>query len=283
METEPRSIRILRALADVSPQSLSTTDLFVRLGEHIPLEVAQSRYGNFLREWEKTGEVQKTGRIPGGWQSPPSTLWRITSAGVKWLRQHETALELAAKAAARVAEHDAETMRLQEAKDQIIVDARRKYGKYGGKRTSAAVRRAVVPALRQAGCTLDEIGPIFGVSREQIRLDLLPAPEPSPRRAPRPPRLTSRAAAVAAERERIRQLAIDTHAMYTNHEGVTCFFADLLLSDTDGRRYVRTQPTNWTPPAAPDSPTDATASPQPSPSSARRTPSPGPPSPTSPR
>ena len=42
------------------------------------------------------------------------------------------------------------------------------------------------------------------------------------------------AAAVAAERERIRQLAIRNHAVCTGDDGTSCFFADLITEPSGG-------------------------------------------------
>jgi len=239
---EPRPIRILRALADASLQTLSTPALVGRLAEGIqPNQRALSWYGRILRSHEERGLVQRAGTAAAAYNNVPSILWRITPAGRAWLRDCDMAAAQAAQWAAEQAERDAQTARIAALREEAADEATAKYGPG----TPASVRRAAVPALREVGLTLERIGVIFGVSRKQIRLDLLPRKPCRRVMPPKPPKLTRHSATVldvlvqalaaAAERERIRQLAIDTAAAERERIRQLAIDTAAVCTTSDGR------------------------------------------------
>jgi len=180
--------RILRALAE-APAGLSTPQLVEKLGERSApnQQVMLSWYGEILRKREQRGEVARAGTVPGRWQQGPAVRWAITDAGRARLAEMEAGPGRARIAAERKAAQAAERARLLAHRERLLADADRDYG--AG--VTAAERRRIVPALRAAGCTLADIGSVFGVTGEQIRHDLVNGPDYEPRppgRRPGPPR-----------------------------------------------------------------------------------------------
>lgn len=175
--------RILRALAE-APAGLSTPQLVDLLGEEgsTPHQRLLTWYGSILRKREKLGEVTRAGLVPGHWQRGPAVRWAITDAGRTRLEELETAPARARVTAERKAELTAERARAMAVRERLLDEADREHG--AG--TSPAERRRLVPALRAAGCSLDDIGAVFAVSGEQIRHDLINGPDYKPRPRPRP-------------------------------------------------------------------------------------------------
>lgn len=128
--------------------------------------------------------------VSGGLKKPqPSHAWWITEAGTGYLRQLD---EAADAVLARAAEQEARA-----AKQASALRAIQEMALQCGPHVSRAQRRVLAAKLRDAGCTLGQIGTLFGKSREMIRLDLLPPGTPRAPRTPGQPRL-SRAALIRA-------------------------------------------------------------------------------------
>jgi hypothetical protein len=177
--TEARPIRIMRALAG-APDGLSTPAIVAELAEGIPSnQRALSWYGQILRSRAKQGHVENAGKISGrGWQRPPVIIWRITGEGRKLLARIDD--EPARKARAEQAAIEQEEA--SRAQTSALAEAARLYSRH----TPRSVRRPAAARLRELGCSLEEIGQVFGVSREMIRQDCLPF-EPRPERPARVP------------------------------------------------------------------------------------------------
>ena len=115
--------------------------------------------------------------VSDGMKKPqPSHAWWLTDAGAEHLRQ------LDAQSSAEAARRSARAGK-QAARAQALAEL----GPLCSPAATAAERRMLAPKLRAAGCTLEKIGSLFGVTREAIRKDLLPeasAASPGGRDAP---------------------------------------------------------------------------------------------------
>ena len=174
---ETRPARLLRALAQ-NPEPLSTPALASLLAEPGRRRRLLSSYDQALRRHEQAGHVERAGRVPKG-RGRPAIIWRITPAGRGWLDDHDRAPALAAAAAAKARRAAAD-------RDQALDEARATFDL----QTPRISRKRAAHQLRDLGCTLDQIGAVFHVSKERIRQDLLwdPAVRQAARKPPRTPK-----------------------------------------------------------------------------------------------
>ena len=109
----------------------------------------------------------------------PAIIWRITTAGRGWLDDHDTARALAAAAAAQAQRQTEQAQRTATERNHALDQARATFSR----ETPRISRKRAAQQLRDLGCTLDQIGAVFHVSKERIRQDLLwdPAARTSPR------------------------------------------------------------------------------------------------------
>ena len=170
---ETRPARLLRALAQ-NPEPLSAPALASLLAEPGRRCRLLSSYDRALRRHEQAGHVERAGRERNG-RGRPATTWRITSAGRGWLDDHDTAPARAAAAAAAVRRAAAE-------RDRALDEARATFTR----QTPRISRKRAAHQLRELGCTLDQIGAVFHVTKERIRQDLLW--DPAAGRPPRKPK-----------------------------------------------------------------------------------------------
>ena len=170
---DTRPARLLRALAQ-NPEPLSTPALASLLAEPGRRRGLLSAYDKALRRHEKAGHLEQAGRERKG-RGRPAIIWRITPAGRGWLDDHDNAPALAAAAAADARRAAAE-------RDHALDDARATFDL----QTPRISRKRAAHRLRELGCTLDQIGAVFHVSKERIRQDLLW--DPAARRPPRTPK-----------------------------------------------------------------------------------------------
>ena len=171
---ETRPARLLRALAQ-HPEPLSAPALASLLAEPGRRRGLLSAYDHTLRRHEQAGHVEQAGRERKG-RGRPAIVWRITTAGRGWLDHHNHAPALAAAAAA-------EARRAAAERDQALDEARATFDL----QTPRISRKRAAHQLRDLGCTLDQIGAVFHVSKERIRQDLLWDPAAGrPRRKPKP-------------------------------------------------------------------------------------------------
>jgi hypothetical protein len=173
---------ILRALAAAPGGVLTTTGLLaVGRKPHTdwadPMITRQrmlAHLGNNLRAMVKAGLVEKAGVTTDvGWQNCPVIRWRITLAGrdlIAWWadparlteENHQT------RVVARRAERQYAL-----AERRILLD---KAAALHGHRPPRIERQQAALGLREAGCTLRQIGDALGVTAECIRLDVISPP-----------------------------------------------------------------------------------------------------------
>ena len=174
---ETRPARLLRELAQ-SPEPLSALALASLLAEPGRRRRLLASYDRALHRHEKAGHVERAGHTTKG-HGRPAIIWRITPAGHDWLNEHDQAPALAAAAAAQA-------QRTATERDRALDQARATFNR----QTPRISRKRVAHQLRELGCTLDQIGAIFHVSKERIRQDLLwdPPARPAVRTPPRTPK-----------------------------------------------------------------------------------------------
>jgi hypothetical protein len=205
---ETQAVRLLRALAD-NPEPLTAAVLAGLLAEPGRRRKLLPSCRRILHRHEQAGLVERAGRGPRR-RGRPATVWRITLAGRGWLVQHDQAPALAVAAAARARRSAAE-------RAEALAEARTTFDR----ETPRLGRKRAAQRLRDLGCTLEEIGAVFHVSKERIRQDLLwdPAAQsgpPQPRRRPKPrQRLTPRQAQVLLELHHGRQAKSYPHYTHT--------------------------------------------------------------------
>ena len=170
---ETRPARLLRALAQ-NPEPLSAPALATLLAEPGGRRRLLSAYDRALRGRKHNGHVERAGRERKG-HGRPAIIWRITTAGRGWLEDHDNAPDLAAAAATQARRAAAE-------RDQALDEARATFDL----QTPRISRKRAAHKLRELGCTLDQIGAVFHVSKERIRQDLLW--DPTARKPPRKPK-----------------------------------------------------------------------------------------------
>lgn len=160
--SEPRPLLVLRALAAKGP--LSTPDIRDALELWTdPPQRALSWLGTILRVQRQDGLVVRVGQTVGHWQQSPAVIWEITDQGLGELRRIDSIREWQQQEALRLAAA-AEERRL----------ALTAAAKIARRDMSRLHRREIALRLRNAGCTLEEIGALFGVTREMIRQDTAP-------------------------------------------------------------------------------------------------------------
>ena len=180
-----RSVRLLKALAQ-NPEPLSTPTLASLLAEPGQRQRLLASYDRALRQHQQAGHVEQAGHATNG-PGRPAIIWRITTAGRDWLEDHDKAPALVAAAAAAAAQRKTEqARRTATERDHALEEARATFNR----QTPRISRKRAAHQLRDLGCTLDQIGAIFHVSKERIRQDLLwdPAVRPAARTPPRTPK-----------------------------------------------------------------------------------------------
>jgi DNA-binding PadR family transcriptional regulator len=198
---ETRPARLLRALAQ-NPEPLSTPALVGLLAEPGRRRRLLASYDRALRRHEHAGHVQQAGHATNG-RGRPAIIWRITTAGRGWLDEHDQAPARAAAAAAEAQRETEQVQRTATERDHALDEARATFSR----QTPRAIRKRAAQQLRDLGCTLDQIGAVFHVSKERIRQDLLwdPAAPPTARKSPRKPKPPKRLT------PRQTQLLLDLH------------------------------------------------------------------------
>ena len=169
---ETRTTRLLTAPAQ-DPEPLSGP----RPGQRRRLLAS---YDRTLRRHEQAGHVEQAGHATNG-PGRPAIIWRITSAGRRWLDEDDKAPNLAAAAATEARRKTEQAQRTATERNHALDEARATFTL----QTPRTSRKRVAHQLRDLGCTLDQIGAVFHVSRERIRQDLLW--DPAARPAAQPP------------------------------------------------------------------------------------------------
>ena len=161
-ETWP--VRLLKALAQ-NPEPLSSPALASLLAEPGQGRRLLISCASALRRLERAGHAERAGRAAER-RGRPAIIWRITTTGRRWLDEHDTARALAAAQAQREAE---QAQRTATERDHALDEARAAFNR----QTPRTTRKQAAHQLRDLGCTLDQIGAVFHVSKERIRQDLL--------------------------------------------------------------------------------------------------------------
>jgi len=187
---ETRPAQLLRALAQ-NPEPLSAPALASLLAEPGRRRRLLASYDRALQRHEQAGHVERVGRVPKR-RGRPAILWRITPAGRGWLDEYDHAPARAAAAAAQAQRQTEQAQRMATERDHALDEARATFNR----QTPRISRKRAAHQLRELGCTLNQIGAVFHVSKERIRQDLLwdPAVLPATRKPPESP---SRASASA--------------------------------------------------------------------------------------
>ena len=171
---DTRPVRLLRALAQ-HPEPLSAPALARLLAEPGPRHTLLTSYDGTLRRHEQAGHIEQAGHTTTG-RGRPATTWRITTAGRRWLEEHDNAPALAAAQAQRKTD---QAQHAATERDQALEAARATFNR----QTPRISRKHAAHQLRDLGATLDQIAAIFHVSKERIRQDLLWDPTvPRPRK-----------------------------------------------------------------------------------------------------
>jgi DNA-binding PadR family transcriptional regulator len=142
-------------------------------------------YDRALHRHEQAGHVERAGRAPKG-RGRPAIIWCITTAGRRWLDDHDKAPALAAAAAAAAQRKTEQAQRMATERDHALDEARATFDL----QTPRISRKRAAHQLRDLGCTLDQIGAVFHVTKERIRQDLLW--DPAARKPPRKPKPRTR-------------------------------------------------------------------------------------------
>ena len=194
---ETRPARLLRALAQ-NPEPLSAPVLASLLAEPGRRRRLLATYDRILHRHEQAGHVERAGRVPKR-RGRPAIIWRITPAGHDWLEEHDQAPALAAATAAQAQRKAEQAQHAATERDRALGQARTTFNR----QTPRISRKRAAHQLRDLGCTLDQIGAVFHVSKERIRQDLLwdPAASKSPR-MPKPRKVLT---------PRQTQLLLDLH------------------------------------------------------------------------
>ena len=176
---ETRPARLLKALAQ-NPEPLSAPALASLLAEPGPRPRLLISCASALRRLEQAGHAERAGRAAKR-RGRPAIIWRITTAGRRWLDEQDTARALAAAAAAQAQRQAEQAQRTAAERDRALDEARAAFNR----QTPRSIRKQAAHQLRDLGCTLDQIGAVFQVSKERIRQDLLwnPAARPAARKA----------------------------------------------------------------------------------------------------
>jgi hypothetical protein len=184
--TDTRPVLVLRALAAKGP--LSTPQIMDALELRTdPPQRALSWLGTILRKQERDGQVREAGRTAGAWQQSPAVIWKITEGGLAELRLIDSLPERRRRAAEEAAELAAQLAVASDSRHAALAQV----AQADLTATPRFERRAIALRLRSLGCTLQEIGDLFGVTREMIRQDtdpdLVPGSAAVRQSAPRPP------------------------------------------------------------------------------------------------
>ena len=226
---ETRSAWLLRALAQ-SPEPLSTPALASLLAEPGRRRRLLASYDHTLRQHEQAGHVERAGRERKG-RGRPAIIWRITSAGRRWLHDHDKAPALAAAAAAEAQRKTEQAQRRPPNGTEALDEARAIFTR----QTPRISRKRAAHQLRELGCTLDQIGAVFHVSKERIRQDLLW--DPPVRSAARK---TSRR--TQAAQARLKRISVRYAVRYPEYRYCRCQYLRVVKSSRSTRPGISSPP-----------------------------------------
>lgn len=172
LEKQLTTTAALRLLVQAGEAGLTATEIAVQFTLPVRYWARSNRVSQIMRNLETRGYVRPGKREPTtrygmrdlpGYAGAPVRRWYATEAGAERIAMLD-------RIAARRAEHErliADTARQRAAALASI-------GRELAARTAAGTvtkhwRRAVIAELRQVPCSLQEIGTLFGISRERVR------------------------------------------------------------------------------------------------------------------
>lgn len=169
---EPRWRLVARAIIEAG-RPLSSLEIADALGilPHLPRQRRQARVNAIFLEDQtchREPSLRLAGYGHGSYNNVRYNLWDVTDAGrtvmeEPWVGKPKVAIRKEAIAARRAA-------RLARLEALPALAAERGWGPHTGPRE----REVAARELRPMGLSLQDIASVFGVTREQIRLDLLP-------------------------------------------------------------------------------------------------------------
>ena len=148
------TVRAAPAGPGAEPGPLSTPTLASLLAEPGQRQRLLASYDRALRQHEHAGHVEQAGHATNG-PGRPAIIWRITTAGRDWLDDHDNAPALAQR-------KTEQARRTASERDHALEQARATFNR----QTPRISRKRAAHQLRDLGCTLDQIGAIFHVSKE---------------------------------------------------------------------------------------------------------------------
>lgn len=161
-----RPRRALLILADAGEAGLTTPEIVAAAGE-TGRKGALTWYGGILRDAERAGWVIRLGRSAGGYRRGPAVIWAVTEAGRERLAQYDRARSVPTTRQAAAWQRTRKAAGKQE-REMVLAAARM----LDLSQLTSEQSLVLVRELRAQGCLLQEIGRLFGRSREYIRLAL---------------------------------------------------------------------------------------------------------------
>jgi hypothetical protein len=159
-----RGLEILRRLRDACPDGMSTPQIAEALtpGGIEDRQRVLTVYGGALRALQADDCVRRAGVARNGRHH--AVVWAITTEGLERLDEH---MQAALAWDKKQFEHACRAERAAAAREALNA-AKRAYGPG----CPVAERNEVADRLLGMGCTLDEIGRVFGIGREGVRAGL---------------------------------------------------------------------------------------------------------------
>ena len=176
---ETRPARLLRELAQ-SPEPLSALALASLLAEPGRRRRLLASYDRALHRHEQAGHVERAGHTTKDAAGPPSSGASPPQAATG--STNTTKHQPSPQPPPRKHKQNRKAQRTATERDRALDQARATFTR----QTPRISRKRAAHQLRELGCTLDQIGAVFHVSKERIRQDLLW--DPAARKPPRKPK-----------------------------------------------------------------------------------------------
>jgi hypothetical protein len=157
----PSALKVLELLAEADQAGLTGPDIARTFDEPAVLQSRLAHVNDVLRNFEASGKVRRRGVEPSlRYHHSPTVRWVVTPAGRAYLAAGgHGAAKRARLARAEAREQEARRLRA------LVLESRTRFGPDSPQHERLAESRR----LRAEGVTLEDIGGIFGVTRERIR------------------------------------------------------------------------------------------------------------------
>lgn len=167
---EPVTRKILRLLVDDGPMTSRELAARIPYQPSLPWQRRQSGINGYLHDLRKRGHTEVMGEVRAG-RNVPAKIWAATSDG-------EVALTLPWPPPPSKTSHRMSQIRERAHAREIIAAMIERERKGRGRHTPPAERRLIVADWQRRGASYGQMAEVFGVSREQIRLDLYALKQP---------------------------------------------------------------------------------------------------------